>query len=437
MNDIGYLSFDASVKIHYSGKYASTKTRKKGNGGVNGYIRHIDRGTDRRNGCEVEHSNPDINSDFTLENESYYKDSDGNWKKTERSKDMVNAVNRRVQYAKAHGARISSKGQNDTVIVRPLIVQLDEDVVLDNGDSWVWDSIEILEDMFGKENIVGFSIHKDETNVHIHVVFVPCHETEKGNGQVKCTVSQTKFFRSPKQLAGMHRKIRKSLCDKGYDIEQENKPIDEQLAGYYDKKGKWHQQGLTPDQLKQLTERELTLRMEEINMRLRKEEMERLESAMRDMQKAAKESQKEMERSRETLAAQQTALENDRASVQAQMQALVEEKVAVQQMKQDAEKMLSRVYSTADVCNRILSDEKNLNKKFLEFLDREGKRTNTQVREFVERLYRKFQKERKESLSDWQLEMLRMRKEQGEQVNVGDMFPIINTEANAGYDFSL
>lgn len=437
MNRIGYLSFDASVKIHYSGKYASTKTRKTGHGGVNGYIRHIDRGTDRKNGCEVEHSNPDINPDFTLENESYYKDSDGNWKKTERSKDMVNAVNRRVQYAKEHGARISSKGQNDTVIVRPLIVQLDEDVISDNEDSWAWDSIEILEDMFGKENIVGFSIHRDETNVHIHVVFVPCHETEKGNGQVKCTISQTKFFRNPKQLAGMHRKIRKNLCNKGYDIEQENKPIEEQLAGYYDKQGEWHQQGLTPDQLKQLTEKEIALKMEEIDMRLRKEEMERLEKAMLDMQKAAKANQQEIEKSRESLAAQQTALENDRASVQAQMQALVEEKVAVQKMKQEAEEMLSQAYSTADVCNQILSDEKNLNKKFLEFLDREGKRTNTQVREFVERLYKKFQKERKESLSDWQLEMLRMRKEQGRQGTLDDMFPIINAEATSGYDFSL
>lgn len=437
MNRIGYLSFDASVKIHCSGKYASTKTRKTGHGGVNGYIHHIDRVTDRKNGCEVGHSNPDIDPDFTLENESYYKDSDGNWKETEHSKDMVNAVNRRVQYAKEHGARISSKGQNDTVLVRPLIVQLDEDVISENGDSWAWDSIEILEDMFGKKNIVGFSIHKDETNVHIHVVFVPCHETEKGNGQVKCAISQTKFFRNPKQLAGMHKKIRKCLCDKGYDIEQENKPIEEQLAGYYDKQGEWHQQGLTPDQLKQLTEREFALKMEEIDMRLRKEEMERLENVIREMQKAAKVNQKEIEESRETLAAQQTALANDRANVQEQIKALVEEKAAVQQMKQDAEKMLSEVYSAADVCNQILSDERNLNQKFLEFLDREGKRTNTQIREFVERLYKKFQKERKESLSDWQLEMLRMRKERGKQETVNDIYPIINTETNAEYDFSF
>ena len=62
-------------------------------GGIYGYIRHIDRGTDRRNGCEVQHSNPDINPDYTLENESFYKDQNGEWKQTTYSKDMVGAVN--------------------------------------------------------------------------------------------------------------------------------------------------------------------------------------------------------------------------------------------------------------------------------------------------------------------------------------------------------
>lgn len=72
---MGYLSFDASVKIHQSGRYASTKTNKAGSGGILGYLRHIDRGTARKNGCEVQHSNANINPEYTLQNESYYKDS--------------------------------------------------------------------------------------------------------------------------------------------------------------------------------------------------------------------------------------------------------------------------------------------------------------------------------------------------------------------------
>lgn len=432
------MSFDASIKIHQSGRYTSTKTSKTGYGGINGYIRHIDRSTDRKNGCEVQHGNPDINPDFTLQNESYYKDCNGNWQGTDQSKDMVHAIESRIDYARKHGARISKKGQNDTVVVRPLVVQLDSDAIAKHENTWVWDVTEVLEDMFDKDNIVGFSIHRDETNVHMHVAFVPCHEKEK-DGNIKCTLSQSQFFRNPKQLAAMHRNIRKSLKSKGYDVEQENKPIDEQLAGYYDKQGVWHQQGLTPEQLKELTDKELTLRMEEIGINLRKNELDRLEKAMKDMQAAAKAKQAELEKERRELSKQQTALSNDRETVQTQMQALIEEKAAMQQMKKEAEEMLEKALSTADVCNTILSDEKSLNEKFMEFLEREDKRTNRRGREFVEVMYKRFQKERRESMSPWQLEMLRERQLRIAQGNIrtnSDFTPsIISSDAASTYDF--
>ncbi|MFR7475484.1 plasmid recombination protein [Frisingicoccus sp.] len=431
----GYLSFDASVKIHASGRHTSTKTNKTGSGGISGYIRHIDRGTDRKNGCEVQHSNPDINPDFTLENESYYKDNNGVWKKTDQSKDMVKAITRRVKYAGNHGARISSKGQNDTVLVRPLVVQLDSDVISQHEETWVWDIIEIIEDTFGKDNVVGFSIHRDETNVHIHICFVPCYETEK-NDTVKCTLSQTRFFKNPKQLASMHRKIRKSLLDKGYDIEQENKPIEEQLAGYTDKNGVWHQQGLTPEQLKQLSEKEIALQVKEIDMRLRKDEMDKLERAMRDIEDSMKSRQAELEQEQQTLAFQKTALESDKATVQEQIQALVKEKMDVEKSKKEANEMFEKACTVYQVSSRILEDEKNLNSKFLEFLDREGKRTGKQTRQYVEYLYKKFQKERRDSLSDWQLEMLQVRAEREQQDNMGDIPNIIDTGVG-GYNLSL
>ena len=435
---MGYVSFDASVKIHRSGRHTSTKTSKTGYGGIRGYIRHIDRGTDKKNGCEVQHSNLDINSDFTLENDSYFKDSDGNWQTTDYSSDMVTAIENRVEYARKHGARISTKGQNDTVIVRPLVVQLDGDVIAAHEDTWMWDVVDELEDMFGSDNIVGFSIHKDETNVHLHIAFIPCYEKKKENGDVKCTLSQSHFFKNPKSLAGMHRKLRKSLRDKGYDVELENKPIEEQLAGYYDKHGEWHQQGLTPDQLKELTTRDINLKLKEIDMKLRQDEIDKLEKAMQDVQTMAKAKQQELEDDRKILLSQQTALENDKATVQAQMQAVISEKVAVQKMKQDAEEMLEKASLTADLCNQILSDEKNLNSKFLEFLDREGKRTNKEIRPYVEFLYKKFQKERKDSMSDWQLEMLRdreLRRRQGKiNPTYADAPSIIDTSVYTDFD---
>lgn len=40
------------------------------------------------------------------------------------------------------------------------------------------DMVEITEKLFGSENIVSWSCHMDEENPHLHVLFVPCHESE-------------------------------------------------------------------------------------------------------------------------------------------------------------------------------------------------------------------------------------------------------------------
>lgn len=395
MIKIGYLSFDASVKVHYSGKYTSTKTSTTGHGNIARYIRHLDRATDKMNGCEVQHSNPDIDSDLTLLNESFYKNSNGQWEKTSHSKDMVDAINRRVEYAKEHGARIATKGKNDTVIVRPFVVQLDKETISEHKN-WTFDIIEILEKEFGADNITGFSVHKDETNPHLHISFIPCYETEK-DGEIKCTISQTRFFQNPKQLAGLHKKFRKALLDKGYDIEQENKPLEEQIFTYTDKHNCKKILPLTPDQLKELSDRKINLKLEELKMSIRRDELDRLEMAVADMMKSSKAEKEELEKER-------ISVENDRATVQAQSQA-----VAIKEM--EVQKRETEVAEILEICNQIVSDEKNLNAKFLEFLDRESKRTGKRIRENVEKLYKRFQNERKKNVSEWQLELLRLRNE--------------------------
>ena len=311
---------------------------------------------------------------------------------------MANSINQRIQYAKEHGARISTKGQNDTVIARPLILQLDEESIQGHEDTWAWDLIQILEDMFGKENVLGFSIHKDETNVHIHVLFVPCYEEKKTNGKVKCTLSQTKFFRNPKQLAGLHKHIRKELLDKDYKIEKDNKPIEQQLAGYYDKQGVWHQQGLTPDQLKAITNRHKELDEKEREIMLSKHELDILSQAMADVQEKAQATQENLENNMRIFECQQTDFENEKANLKTQMQAVLEEKEKLDKIRKSTNDMLERVYSVSDVCKKILQEEHTLNKDFLDFLDRLGQKNNIPLRERVEQLFKKFDKERRELL---------------------------------------
>ena len=246
---------------------------------------------------------------------------------------MANAVIRRIEYAKKNGARIASKGQNDTVIVRPLIVQLDSESIKGHENTWVWDMISILEDMFDKENILGFSVHRDETNVHIHVLFVPCHEVKKANGKIKCTLSQTQFFKNPRQLAGMHKHIRKELLDKDYKIEKDNKPIEQQLAGYYDKQGVWHQQGLTPDQLKAITNRHKELNEKEREIMLSKEELDILAKAMEDVQEKAQATQENLETNMKLFECQQADFENEKATLHTQMQTVLAEKEKLNKMR--------------------------------------------------------------------------------------------------------
>ena len=405
MKKIGYLSFDASVKIHESGRYASTKTSKTGYGGIEGYIRHIDRETDRRNGCEVNHTNLDINAELTLENESFFRNELGLWEKTQQSKDMSGAVKRRIQYAKEHGARIAKVGKNDTVIARPIVIQMDTEMIENHRDYWYWDVIEILEGMFGENNIVGFSIHRDETNVHVHVIFVPCMEKKKDNGKVKCAISQTKFFRNPKELAGMHRKMRKALNEKGYDIQQENKPIEQQLAGYYDKNGEWHQQGLTPDQLKELSQRKEQLQKEEEKLKIEKYQVDELARLMKEVQEKAVETHEQLENNMKVFECQQADFEQEKANLQTQMKALVEERNAVKKMRADVNGMLQKSYKVADICRSVLQQENMMEDDFLDFLDRESQRRNKPVRQTFENLYKKFDMERRAKLSPYANEL--------------------------------
>ena len=83
---MGYLSFDASVKISANGDWHSSKNGgSSGTGGVRGFAHHLGRHLDRLNGIEVMHGNQDINADMTEYNECYIKDADGNWCEAEHS----------------------------------------------------------------------------------------------------------------------------------------------------------------------------------------------------------------------------------------------------------------------------------------------------------------------------------------------------------------
>lgn len=352
---------------------------------------------------------------------------------------MAGAVKRRIEYAKKHGARIANKGQNDTVVARPLLLQLDEESIQGHEDVWVWDIVAILEAMFGKENILGFSVHRDETNVHVHVLFVPCYETQKGNGKVKCTLSQTQFFKNPRQLAGMHKHIRKELLNKGYNIQKDNKPIEEMLAGYTDKRGVFHQQGLTPDQLKAITDRKKQLDEKERDIMLSRAELDTLAEAMADVQEKAKATQESLENNMRVFECQQADFENEKANLRTQMEAVLEEKEKVKKMHSDADGMLEKAYAVSDICKKIIAQEHTLNKDFLDFLESYGNRTGKPYKRAVEKLYRKFHEERRSKMSHYDSELEELLQLRQRQRTADDIVRTFNSreEKNdtAGFDF--
>lgn len=162
-------------------------------------------------------------------------------------------------------------------------------------------------------------------------------------------------------------------------------------------------------------------------MNIRKSELDKLEATMRDVQSKAKETQEKLDAEREKLELQQSILATDRQNVQEQLKALLEEKENVNKMKKDAENMMEQASATAAVCGQILDDEKHLNAKFLEFLDKEEAKRNKDFRGFVERLYKMFMKQRKDSMSPWALELMREHQKQRIQREHGQ-FPV-NTSA--------
>lgn len=67
-------------------------------------------------------------------------------------------------------------------------------------------------------------------------------------------------------------------------------------------------------------------------------------------------------------------------------------------MRKNTNDMLERVYSISDICNKMIQEEHTLNKDFLDFLDKVGQRNNIPLRQNLEKLYKRFDKERRERL---------------------------------------
>lgn len=195
---MGYtVSFDASIKCKKSD--------------LKGLLNHIERGSIDK---KINHKNPNINNQKTENNFNFYFDKNQNdFSECTDLSQIENALSDRLK-------EVKKPLRKDAVIARPLILQLDPDYYNDNEDEddnndSVSAMLEWACNTFGKENIIGGSLHLDEASPHLHLIFTPV--TDDGR------LSQKDWFKSPKSLADMHNSLRTHMADNGFNIEMKRK----------------------------------------------------------------------------------------------------------------------------------------------------------------------------------------------------------------------
>lgn len=288
------VSFDASIKC------------KKND--LKGLLNHIERGSIDK---KMNHKNPNINNQETEKNINFYFDKSQNtFSECTDLSQIENALNNRLK-------EVKKPLRKDAVIVRPLILQLDPEYYRDYEDEdneSIDTMIEWACNTFGKENIIGGSLHLDEASPHLHLLFTPV--TDDGR------LSQKDWFTSPKSLADMHNSLREHMADNGYDIEMKRKK--------------------TSKQVKRLTESEYRdykeIEEEAQNNKSTKYILDKKEKRLNDLQVSLNALKSDLEAREEALALQE-------AEIQAKQEKAVK-------MQSDASDRLSE-------CDKLLNDIEN------------------------------------------------------------------------------
>lgn len=226
---MSYLSCDFSYKIsasgaaHSTGKNSNQYNRgpRDNHRGIKGYFQYLAREIDVKNGNEIYGYHESIDRSKTLNNITCFKDANGKFQRCKSADDLMGAYERRINdvEVKRHlnGKDIILKGQKalkkNSCVLRPIVIQAEGHV----DNKFFVNAINLLGHQVGEENIIGFSIHHDETSSHMHVLVVPV------SGH---SLDQQKVLpNTPKKTEAFHKRMREGMRNRGYeDISLENKP---------------------------------------------------------------------------------------------------------------------------------------------------------------------------------------------------------------------
>lgn len=188
-------------------------------------IRHWARDVDADNGIERAHSNEAIDTSRSINNETYFP-TDGprdEWITPGSTEEIEQRLQDRL-------ATVTGRTRKDSVVMRGIVLGLSPEWVEEHTPNWKTDPQDreafmdalqpvvdiVIEKAGGPKNIVLVTGHFDEEVPQIQMGMTPV--TEDG----RLRQNDFELFKSPKNLGGLHKKIRKELKESGLDVIMES-----------------------------------------------------------------------------------------------------------------------------------------------------------------------------------------------------------------------
>lgn len=206
----------------FTSTYDASHKVTGGGGHVKGFARHIGREADEQAGFRFKHSNPNITSERTALNQTMVNDGAGDFRSLV-SVDGKPPSDELEGYLNTRLATVKKPLRKDAVLMRPMILQLDPKWFDQNNADWRENGINDLAgkyigaqldwacDEFGEKNIVGYSLHLDEAQPQLQVLFTPV--TDDGR------LSQKDFFKGPGDFKRQRADLNQRLEAEGYDVD--------------------------------------------------------------------------------------------------------------------------------------------------------------------------------------------------------------------------
>ena len=216
------FKMSANGSQHQTNKQGRSLNRGPENNhkGIKGYLQYLAREIDVKNGDPIYGYHKSIDASRTTQNATFVRDYGKGYHRCQSVDELYDAYERRIEdvEVKRHlnGKNVTLKGKKalrgNSCVLRSIVIQAEGH----EDNDFFYDAVRELGKKVGKENIIGFSIHRDETSTHCHVLVVPVKEHSLDQAKV--------LPKNGKEMQDFHVDMRMRMKKKYKDISLENKP---------------------------------------------------------------------------------------------------------------------------------------------------------------------------------------------------------------------